>query len=67
MGTGELYPVVEWIPAATRVQFAHWTFSLVRLLRIVVRLKREIIVFSSVEFNFIWFFGSSYVGSITFV
>ena len=47
MGTGELYPVVEWIPAATRVQFAHWTFSLVRHLRIVVRLKREIIVFSS--------------------
>ena len=32
MGTGELYAVVERIPAAMRVQFAHWTFSLVRLL-----------------------------------
>ena len=30
MGTGELYAVVEGIPAATRVQLAHWTFSLVR-------------------------------------
>ena len=29
MGTGELYPVVEWIHAAMWVQFAHWTFSLV--------------------------------------
>ena len=26
-----LYAVVEWIPAAMCVQFAHWTFSLERL------------------------------------
>ena len=32
MGTGELYAVVEWIPAAMGVQFAHWTFLLVRRL-----------------------------------
>ena len=31
MGTGELYAVVEWMPAAMWVQFAHLTFSLVRL------------------------------------
>ena len=35
MGTGELYAVVEWIPATMRLQFAHWIFSLVRFLRIV--------------------------------
>ena len=31
MRPGELYAVVEWIPAAMRFQFAHGTFSLVRL------------------------------------
>ena len=30
MGTGELYAVVEWIPAARSVQFAHWIYSLMR-------------------------------------
>ena len=44
MGTGELYAVVEWIPAAMWVQFAPWIFSLVRLLRIV-RFRRESVVF----------------------
>ena len=44
MGTGELYAVVEWIPAAMWVQFAHWVISLVRLVR-VVRFRRESVVF----------------------
>ena len=30
VGTGELYAVVDWIPVAMLVQFAHWTFSPVR-------------------------------------
>ena len=45
MGTGELYAVVEWIPAAMSVQFAHWTFSLVRLLSVSCVFRRESVVF----------------------
>ena len=50
VGTGELYAVVGWIPAAMWVQFAHRTFSLVRLLRIV-RFSRESVVFRIVRFR----------------
>ena len=62
VGTGELYAVVEWIPAAMRVQFAHLTFSLVRLFRYRAFTggkawgKRSI---SPTNFDFTWFFGFS--------
>ena len=55
MGTGELYAVVEWIPAAMSVEFAHWIFSLVRLR--IVRFRRESVVCTGRIFVFRIFLG----------